>query len=363
VFGGEPGLLCAAHFGIELGAAGGKEGGVFIFGLFGDGDGFKCLFGPDAILRFLHHLAFDQGAFAGHGARFVVVLHASGRRIGGPRLGSFAQARIGEHAAFSVAAQLGGALGLFLGLGAQQRFFLSGDVGKAASSAATAAASSAMARAWATRRNSTSACWRLRAWIMASRSAPACSSERAWASRSCTMRASAATAWLRSSSAQFAVSGLSIRLLKVAFDLKLSLCRMLNSPLVLLSWKSGGFRRSRLPLPQEMRLPKYLLPFMFFLAATGVSAQPEARPTPVYDPLGRLIPYDVKPEPQAETPALVKKPAQAEKPQKSKKGKKSAKTSAKQGSKATAKPAAKAKSTGTGKKTGTKKKSTTGKSG
>ncbi|HEY1077159.1 MAG TPA: hypothetical protein VGE56_05435 [Rhodocyclaceae bacterium] len=51
-------------------------------------------------------------------------------------------------------------------------------------------------------------------------------------------------------------------------------------------------------------MSKYLFPLLFLFAAATVSAQPETPPAPVYDPQGRLIPYDVrKDEPPVVAPA------------------------------------------------------------
>lgn len=47
---------------------------------------------------------------------------------------------------------------------------------------------------------------------------------------------------------------------------------------------------------------KCVFPVLFAAAAATASAQPEGRLAPVYDPQGRLIPYDGKPEPRVETP-------------------------------------------------------------
>lgn len=51
-----------------------------------------------------------------------------------------------------------------------------------------------------------------------------------------------------------------------------------------------------------MSLFKCVFPVLFAAAAATASAQPEGRLAPVYDPQGRLIPYDGKPEPRVETP-------------------------------------------------------------
>lgn len=53
-------------------------------------------------------------------------------------------------------------------------------------------------------------------------------------------------------------------------------------------------------------MSKYLFPLLFLIAAATAAAQPETPPAPVYDPQGRLIPYDVRKD---EAPAVV--PARA----------------------------------------------------
>lgn len=64
-------------------------------------------------------------------------------------------------------------------------------------------------------------------------------------------------------------------------------------------------------------MSKYLFPLLFLIAATTAAAQPETPPAPVYDPQGRLIPYDVRKD---EAPAVV--PARAsDKPVKASKAK------------------------------------------
>lgn len=45
---------------------------------------------------------------------------------------------------------------------------------------------------------------------------------------------------------------------------------------------------------------KHVFTVLFAAAATTAVAQTEAMPAPVYDPQGRLIPYDVRPEPPPE---------------------------------------------------------------
>ncbi|MDE2600525.1 MAG: hypothetical protein KGL40_12970 [Rhodocyclaceae bacterium] len=61
---------------------------------------------------------------------------------------------------------------------------------------------------------------------------------------------------------------------------------------------------------------KYLFPLVTCLVVTAVSAQSEAAPAPVYDPQGRLIPYDAhKPEPQAEPVPPPRASAKASPPQ------------------------------------------------
>lgn len=74
---------------------------------------------------------------------------------------------------------------------------------------------------------------------------------------------------------------------------------------------------------------KYAFPVFFAAVAATASAQPEMLPAPVYDPQGRLIPYDVKPEPQAEMPSRASPKASA------KAGKKTGKTSKKKTAKKT----------------------------
>jgi hypothetical protein len=95
---------------------------------------------------------------------------------------------------------------------------------------------------------------------------------------------------------------------------------MLNSPLLLLSRKSGSLRslgwRVRSTLSQEMNLFKCLSPLSFLIAAAAAQAQPPVGP--LYDPQGRLIPYDVSTSEGSEAPRPAIKPKATKKKNKSK---------------------------------------------
>lgn len=69
-------------------------------------------------------------------------------------------------------------------------------------------------------------------------------------------------------------------------------------------------------------MSKYVFPVLLAAAAATAAAQSEGPPAPVYDPQGRLIPYDVKPEPQVETPPRASSAKPGAKAGKKKAGKK-----------------------------------------
>jgi hypothetical protein len=129
---------------------------------------------------------------------------------------------------------------------------------------------------------------------------------------------------------------------------------MLNSPLVLLSRKSGGFRGFGCVRSQEKNLFKWLFPIVFFVVATQAQAQPAPPAVPVYDAQGRLIPHD---GPRAESQDALEAPRPAAKP-KSKtqaqpvaQSQKSDEKSSKQTSKKTSKTSTKTSSKTSGKST------------
>lgn len=63
---------------------------------------------------------------------------------------------------------------------------------------------------------------------------------------------------------------------------------------------------------QEMNLFKWLFPLLFMMSAVSVHAQPQAPSGPLFDPNGRLIPYD-PPSEASEAPRPVSKPKAAAK--------------------------------------------------
>lgn len=71
-------------------------------------------------------------------------------------------------------------------------------------------------------------------------------------------------------------------------------------------------------------MSKYVFPVLLAAAAATATAQSEGPPAPVYDPQGRLIPYDVKPEPQVETPPRASSAKPGAKAGKKKAGKRKA---------------------------------------
>jgi hypothetical protein len=95
---------------------------------------------------------------------------------------------------------------------------------------------------------------------------------------------------------------------------------MLNSLLLLLSRKSGGLRshgwREQPSLSQEMNLFKCLSPLIFLVASAAAQAQPPSGP--LYDPQGRLIPYDASTPDASEAPRPAIKPRATKKKRKSK---------------------------------------------
>lgn len=97
---------------------------------------------------------------------------------------------------------------------------------------------------------------------------------------------------------------------------------------------------------QEKILFKWLFPLLFMLSAATLQAQPQSPSGPLFDPQGRLIPYD--PPSEASDPPPARKPKAAAQTKSGKKSaakpgakRKAGKVAAKSGGK-TGKPAAKA---------------------
>lgn len=63
---------------------------------------------------------------------------------------------------------------------------------------------------------------------------------------------------------------------------------------------------------------KWLFPLLFLIAAGAVQAQPQAPSGPLYDPQGRLIPYDPSSPDALETPRPASKPKASAKKSKAK---------------------------------------------